>query len=512
MMNITRALLSASNKTGLVDFARGLAAMGIDLLSTGGTANTLRDAGIPVTDVSTFTGNPEILDGRVKTLHPRIHGGILQRRDKEEDQELCARLSIHPIDLVCVNLYPFEQTPSIETIDIGGPAMLRSAAKNHTDVIVLCDPDDYIPVLSSLQNQGDIPLTKRRALAEKAFARTAAYDQAIAAWLANGARKTARPLRYGENPHQTATFQPDAVLPAEANLASARVLHGKEMSYNNYVDGDAALEAARELYDAPAAVIIKHTNPCGAATGNTLAEALAAAWEGDVVSAYGSVIALTRPVDLPTAQFLKGRFVEALIAPSFEDDALAFLQVKSKQIRLLSLDQPLHAPLLRTTTRHINGGTLTQNADTGAVEGWMPVTRAPFPEELRATAAFGIRICKHLKSNAILLALAYAPGRYAVLGMGAGQPNRVDALRKLALEKARENMERLHLDPAETLAKTVLVSDAFFPFADNIEAAAAFGIRNIVEPGGSKQDAACIATCDEQGVAMVFTGIRHFLH
>ena len=511
VMKIHRALLSVSDKTGLIDFARGLTALGVEILSTGGTATALRDAGLTVVDVSTFTGHPEILDGRVKTLHPKVHGGILQRRDNPADVETCQKLDLPPIDLVCVNLYPFEKSSSIENIDIGGPSMLRSAAKNHADVIVLTDPVDYSPVLASLRANGDLALERRHALAQKVFARTSAYDAAIFAWLA-GAPAPEVQLRYGENPHQAATFRPDSPLPAEATLAAARILHGKEMSYNNYVDGDAALETVRELHDAPAAVIIKHANPCGAATGDTLAAALSAAWEGDIVSSFGSVIALTRPVDLATAQILKGRFVEALIAPSFAPDALEFLKAKSKDIRLLSLDHPLAEPLPRKLTRRINGGTLTQDADLNAAEAWNPVTKAAIPDTLRPLADFGIRVCKHLKSNAILLAWEYAPGQHAILGMGAGQPNRVDAMRKLAIEKARENIARRDLDPAQVLTKTVLISDAFFPFPDNIEAAAAFGIRHIVEPGGSKKDAACIAACDDAGIAMVFTSCRHFLH
>jgi len=510
-MKIQRALVSVSDKTGILDFARGLSAMGIEILSTGGTAAALRDAGIPVTDVSTFTGHPEILEGRVKTLHPKIHAGILQRRSNPQDMETCKQMDLLAIDLVCVNLYPFEKSPCIENIDIGGPSMLRSAAKNHLDVIVLSDPADYESVLATLQSDGDLPLETRRALATKVFARTSAYDAAISSWL-TGEASPETPLRYGENPHQSASFRPDSPLPPEATLATARILHGKDMSYNNYVDGDAALEAARELYDSPAAVIIKHTNPCGGATGETLADALTAAWEGDVVSAFGSVIALTRPVDLATAQLLKGRFVEAVIAPEFEPDALKFLQAKSKDIRLISLDRPLNTPLPRQMVRRINGGTLTQDADIGASEGWSSVTKVPFPDTLRPLADFGIRVCTHLKSNAILLAWEYTPGSYSILGMGAGQPNRVDAMRKLALAKARENMERLELDAKTVLAHTVLISDAFFPFADNIEAAAEFGIRHIVEPGGSKRDADCIAACDEKGIAMVFTGCRHFLH
>lgn len=510
-MNIQRALLSVSDKTGILDFARGLAGLGIELLSTGGTANALRDAGLPVIDIATFTGHPEILNGRVKTLHPKVHGGILQRRALPADQATCAQLDIPPIDLVCVNLYPFEQSPSIEQIDIGGPALLRSAAKNHADVLVLCDPQDYPVVLTALQRDGGLPVECRRELARKVFARVAAYDTAIAAWLAGDpAPETA--LRYGENPHQTASFRPDSPPPAEATLATARILHGKDMSFNNYVDGDAALEAVREFHAVPAAVIVKHTNPCGAATGETLAAALAEAWEGDVVSAFGSVIAVTRPVDLAAAHVLKGRFVEALIAPAFDPDALEFLQAKSKDIRLISLDAPLAAALPRRLVRRINGGVLTQDADVHGAEGWNVVTRASFSETLRATADFGIRIGKHLKSNAIVLAWDYAPGHYSILGMGAGQPNRVDAMKKLALVKARENMERRELEPADVLARTVLVSDAFFPFADNIDAAAEFGITYILEPGGSKKDAACIAAANAAGIAMVFTGCRHFRH
>ncbi|MDD2241180.1 MAG: bifunctional phosphoribosylaminoimidazolecarboxamide formyltransferase/IMP cyclohydrolase [Kiritimatiellae bacterium] len=510
-MKLQRALLSVSDKTGLVDFARGLSDLGIELLSTGGTAKGLRDAGLPVIDIASYTGHPEILNGRVKTLHPKVHGGILQRRGLPADQATCAQLDIPPIDLVCVNLYPFEQTPSIEQIDIGGPTLLRSAAKNHTDVLVLCDPQDYPAILAALQRDGDLPVERRRELARKVFARVAAYDAAIAAWLA-GEPPPETALRYGENPHQTASFRPDSPPPAEATLATARILHGKDMSFNNYVDGDAALEAVREFHAQPAAVIVKHTNPCGAATGDTLAAALAEAWEGDVVSAFGSVIAVTRPVDLAAAQVLKGRFVEALIAPAFEPDALAFLQAKSKDIRLISLDAALAAALPRRLIRPINGGVLTQDADQQSVEGWKVVSRAPFPETLRPTADFGIRMGRHLKSNAIVLAWEYAPGYFSILGMGAGQPNRVDAMKKLALVKAHENMQRRELDSADVLARTVLVSDAFFPFADNIDAAAEFGITHIVEPGGSKRDADCIAAANAAGIALVFTGCRHFRH
>ena len=506
-MRVKRALLSVSDKRGIVDFARGLAGLGVELLSTGGTAAALRAAGVPVTDVSAYTGQREILGGRVKTLHPKIAGGILQRRGVPGD----AAEGIPPIDLVACNLYPFAEAPGIENIDIGGVTLLRAAAKNHGDVVVVPRPEEYGAVLEALAEEArggtGVPLDMRRRLARQAFALTAEYDAAIGGWLGGDV-----PLRYGENPHQRAVFRRDAVPPGEANLGSARILHGKEMSHNNYLDADAALETARELWDAPAAVVVKHLNPCGAATGRSVAEALAMAWEGDAVSAYGSVIAVTRRVDLAAAEVLKGRFVEALVAPGFDEDALAFLRGKSKNIRLISLDAELAAPLKRRTERRINGGLLLQDADAGAAEEWRSVTKKALPAEMRPLAEFGVKVCKHVKSNAILIVREYAEGRYAVLGMGAGQPNRVDSLRKLACSKAEENMARLGLDTGRTLAGAVLVSDAFFPFADNVEEAGAFGLKWLVEPGGSMRDGECIAACDERGMGMVFTGVRHFLH
>jgi phosphoribosylaminoimidazolecarboxamide formyltransferase/IMP cyclohydrolase len=510
------ALLSVWDKTGIREFAEGLAELGWTLLSTGGTARTLREAGLTVVEVSDWTGSPEILGGRVKTLHPKIHAGILQRADHPDDVETCRRLGYPPIGLVCVNLYPFPDAPSTENIDIGGPTMLRAAAKNRAFCIPVIDPKDYPEVLSALR-AGDVSPTFRDHLAAKVFDDISHYDDLISLWLYGNEHPgfvgyLPKDLRYGENPHQKAQIAP--ISDAPGTLGTARILHGKEMSYNNFVDADAALETVRELYDSPAAVVVKHGNPCGAATGETLAEALAQAWEGDAVSAYGSVIALSRPVDLAAAQVLQGRFVEALIAPSFEPDALEWLRAKSKMIRLVSLDAPLAAPEPRTLMRQIRGAMLYQDADVPSIapEQWEPVTRASIPDALRPLASFGVRMCAHLKSNAILLAYEYRPGLHCILGMGAGQPNRVDAMRKLALPKATENMERLGLDPAETMARTVLVSDAFFPFADNIEAAAAAGVRHIVAPGGSKRDAECIAAADAAGIAMVFTHCRHFLH
>ena len=430
-MAIRRALISVSDKVGVVEFARALAERGVELLSTGGTAKALRAAGVAVKDVAEFTGFPEMLDGRVKTLHPKVHAGLLHLRGHAEHEATMRQHGLQPIDLVCVNLYPFEATvakpnvsfeDAIENIDIGGPAMLRSAAKNHRSVTVVTDPADYARVLASLAaHNGDTTEALRRALAQKVYARTAQYDAAIASYLAGQveSEEAGRPiviagaggqrLRYGENPHQQAFFYQDPA-PTEACIAHAAVRHGKEMSYNNYVDGDAALEAVKELAGAPGAAIIKHTNPCGYATGRTLAEALEAAWAGDTVSAFGSVIAVTVPVDLAAAQVLKGRFVEALIAPDFAPDALDYLKSKSRDIRLLKLHLPLTPPQPGRAIRQINGGLLVQDRDAALFERWDVVTNTPFPAGKRALAEFGVKVCKHVKSNAIVLVREYAPG------------------------------------------------------------------------------------------------------
>jgi phosphoribosylaminoimidazolecarboxamide formyltransferase/IMP cyclohydrolase len=541
-MKIQRALISVSDKTGVVEFAQALAAMGVEVLSTGGTAKILRGAGLNVKDVSEFTGFPEMLDGRVKTLHPRVHAGLLHLRDSEEHRATMTKHGLDPIDLVCVNLYPFEATvampdvpfeEAIENIDIGGPSMLRSAAKNHRYVTVVTDAADYARVLASMkENGGDTDPALRLELAQKVYAQQARYDAAIASYLATQVESPTRPLvvaltrgeklRYGENPHQEAMFyrDPRAV---EACVAHAEILHGKEMSYNNYVDADAALEAVRELVGQPGAAIIKHNNPCGYATGAALAEAFEAAWSGDIVSAFGSVIAVTVPVDLATAKLLQDRFVEVLIAPDYEPSALEFLKSKSKNIRLLKLNRVLLPAAKTQEIRQINGGMLVQDRDIESTTYWMTPTTALFPDEKKGLAEFGIKACKFVKSNAIVIVREYEPGRYMLLGMGAGQPNRVDSLRKLAVPKAEENIGRLFdsmktygrsrrefLD--EVMKEAVLVSDAFFPFADNIDSAAEAGIRYIVQPGGSKKDEEVIAACDKYGIAMAFTGMRHFRH
>jgi phosphoribosylaminoimidazolecarboxamide formyltransferase / IMP cyclohydrolase len=501
-MKIQRALISVTDKTGVVDFARALAEMGVELFSTGGTAKAIRAAGIAVKDISDLTGFPEMLDGRVKTLHPKVHGGLLYLRGNIEHEATIREHGIHPIDLVCVNLYAFEASvaksgvtveEAIENIDIGGPSMLRSAAKNHRWVTVVSDPADYARVVASLrENSGNTTETLRRELAQKVYARTAQYDAAIAGYLAgclpdrNGPRPLVlaysggERLRYGENPHQDALIYKDRSA-FEACIADAEVLHGKEMSYNNYVDGDAALEAVKELAGVPGAAIVKHTNPCGYATGATLAEALEEAWAGDTVSSYGSVIAVTAPVDLATAEVLKGRFVEALIASDFTAEAIEFLKNKSKDIRLLRLKKAVEPALEGKGIRQINGGLLVQDRDVGEPEQWMVPTEQVFPEEKRKLAQFGVKVCKHVKSNAIVIVREYKPGQFALLGMGAGQPNRVDSLRKLAVAKARENIRLIQEHATQygqspkdiedaILGGAVLVSDAFFPFADNVEA------------------------------------------
>ena len=545
MSRIRRAVISVTDKTGVVDFARALAAMGVEILSTGGTAKTLREAGLKVRDVSDFTGFPEMLDGRIKTLHPRVHAGVLYMRGHPGHEAAMAKHNLEPVDLVCVNLYAFEATvakpgvtleEAIENIDIGGPTMIRAAAKNMKHVTVITEPDDYARVLECMRaNGGDTTAALRFELGRKVYARMAAYDGAIAAWLAEhtpeGIEKVTPPfvlsraggerLRYGENPHQSAVFYRDPVA-SEACIAHTRQLHGKEMSYNNYLDGDAALETVKELAGVPAVCIIKHSNPCGIATGATLAEAFEAAWAGDPVSAFGSVIAVTEKVDAAMAALLKGRFVEALIAPAFDDDALEMLRKKSKDLRLLVTDRPLAPAQGGLAFRQINGGVLVQDRDTGACAKWETPTRAEFPAAKRALAEFGVKVCKHVKSNAIVIVREYAPGRYAQLGMGCGQPNRVDSVGKLAVVRAKENLATLHEREGGTLtvdefiqarmAEAVLVSDAFFPFPDNIQQAAAAGLRFIVEPGGSVRDAEVIEECDRQGVAMALTGMRHFMH
>lgn len=520
-MPIRRALLSVSDKTGLVDFARALAARGVELLSTGGTYRALSDAGIPVRAVDAYTESPEVMDGRVKTLHPRIHGGILAREGTDEaDLE---RIGAGYIDLVVVNLYPFEQTLAkpgateselIENIDIGGPSMVRSAAKNHARVTVVCDPSDYASVLAEIEAEGEVSFETRRKLAGKAFSHTAAYDAAISGWLTAIGEEDGFPraltvplvkgysLRYGENPHQRGAFYVERNA-AVGTLARAESLGtgAKELSFNNLVDAAAALEAVREFVE-PGAVVIKHASPCGAATAPTLVRAYRAAREADPVSAFGGIVALNREVDLPTAEALVETFLECVIAPSYASAALELLRIK-KNLRILATGAWLPADHPGLYGKAIGGGYVFQERDrSGAGEvraGRVVTERAPTEEQIGALE-FAWAVCKHVRSNAILLARAVEPGVYATVGIGGGQTSRVSSV-------------RIACAGAGALAQgAVLASDAFFPFPDGVEAAAEAGVVAIAQPGGSQKDGEVIATANRLGLAMVFTGVRHFRH
>ncbi len=514
MAAIKRALLSVSDKRGLAEFAKQLAAAGVELLSTGGTAKALREAGLTVIDVSTYTGSPEVMDGRVKTLHPRVHGGLLMR-DNGEDAKQLAELGGAPIDLVVVNLYPFESTVArgaphdevIENIDIGGPSMLRSAAKNHARVTVVVDPSDYASVAAGLP---EAPSASERArLAGKVFTQTAAYDGAIAAYLTGREESTTFPgtltlqfaraygLRYGENPHQSGAFYVERNAP-EGSLARAESLGagGKELSFNNLVDCEAALDAVRE-FEGPAAVVVKHTNPCGVAEAASLPEAYRIAREADSVSAFGGIVALNRAVDLDTAKVLAETFVECIVAPTFSEEALAILRGK-KNLRLLATKQWLGPEYKELTFKRVGGGLVAQDRDAVAAAEIAAAKviskRAPTPQEL-ASLGFAWRVCKHVKSNAIVL----AQGQRTV-GVGAGQMSRVVSV-EIAVKKAGDQARG-----------SVLASDAFFPFPDGVEAAAAAGVTAIIQPGGSVKDAEVIAAADAANIAMIATGVRHFRH
>jgi phosphoribosylaminoimidazolecarboxamide formyltransferase / IMP cyclohydrolase len=520
-MPIRRALLSVSDKSGLVSFARALAERGVELLSTGGTFRTLTDAKIPVKAVDEYTGSPEVMDGRVKTLHPKIHGGILAREGTDEVD--LARLGAGYIDLVVVNLYPFEQTLKkagatpdelIENIDIGGPSMVRSAAKNHARVAVVTDPADYGTVLEELEQAGDLSLETKRTLAGKAFALTAAYDAAISGWLtregeADGfprnltlALKKSYALRYGENPHQKAAFyvSRDAE-PGCLALAESLGTGQKELSFNNLVDASAALEAVRE-FAGPAAVVIKHACPSGAATANTLSSAYRAARDADPVSAFGGIVALNRGVDLETAMLLSETFLECIVAPRFDEPALELLRKKAN-LRLLATSHWLGPSERETYAKGIGGGYVVQERDAlgqGEVERGRVVTTTPVDQNQLAALEFAWALCKHVRSNAIVLAREVSPGVYVSVGIGGGQTSRVNSV-KIACERAGD------------LAKgAVLASDAFFPFADGLEEAASAGVVAVAQPGGSKKDPEVIEAANRHKVGMVFTDSRHFRH
>jgi len=520
-IKITRALLSVSDKTGLVDLGMALTAHGVELVSTGGTAKALRDAGLTVRDVSDLTGFPEMMDGRVKTLHPAVHGGLLAVRDNAEHVAAMEAHGIGPIDLVVVNLYPFAQTVTrgaerdevIENIDIGGPSMVRSAAKNHASVAIVTDPADYAAVAI-----GATTLEQRRRFAAKAYALTAQYDATIAAWFAFADQDAVFPqavsvplrldqeLRYGENPHQRAALYVPAG-PAVRGIAQAEQVQGKALSYNNYNDADAALELVSEFAGGPpTVVIVKHANPCGVATGATLREAYDAAFSCDTVSAFGGIIACNRALDGPTAEAIAEIFTEVVVAPDADDAARAVF-ARKKNLRLLLTGDLPDAQRQGQTLKSIAGGYLLQSRDTGVLDDNMlniVTKRAPTAQEL-ADARFAWVVAKHVKSNAIV----YARGGCTV-GIGAGQMNRLESAR-VAAWKARDAAEKAGWNTVRTIGSSV-ASDAFFPFADGLLAAVEAGATCVVQPGGSIRDDEVIAAANAAGLAMVFTGMRHFRH
>ena len=521
MAKITRALISVSDKTGIIDFSRELARFGVEILSTGGTAKLLREAGLKVKDVSEFTGFPEMLDGRVKTLHPKVHGGLLGMRGNPEHMATMKAHGIEPIDMVVVNLYPFEATvaregcsleDAIENIDIGGPTMLRSAAKNNADVTVLVDHADYPEVLAEMAgNGGSVSKQTNFRLAVKVYQHTAAYDGAISNWLGRKLGeecadfpptltfqfRKAQGMRYGENPHQQAAFYVEKNV-TEASVATARQLQGKELSYNNIGDTDAALECVKQFSEGPACVIVKHANPCGVALGATISEAYERAWSTDSESAFGGIIAFNRELDADTARLIVDRqFVEVIIAPRVSPAAVEIVAAK-KNVRLLECGEWSLEPSQRLELKRVNGGLLVQDTDLALYDSLKVVTkRAPTDREM-VDLLFTWRVAKFVKSNAIVY------GRDGMtIGVGAGQMSRVNSARIAAIKAEQAGLD---------VKGAVMASDAFFPFRDGLDNAAAVGITAVIQPGGSMRDAEVIAAADEHGIAMVFTGMRHFRH
>ena len=526
LRRISRALLSVSDKTGLIPFAQALHGMGVELISTGGTRKALADAGLPVKDVSDITGFPEMMDGRVKTLHPKVHGGLLAIRENPEHEAAMLAHGIGPIDLLVVNLYPFEATiqagkseeDCIENIDIGGPAMIRAASKNHADVTVIVEAADYEKVLAEMKaNKGATTLALRTHLAAKAFARTAAYDAAISTWFAAHlgeatpdfralGGKLAEPMRYGENPHQSAAFYHTAEI--RPGVATARQVQGKQLSFNNINDTNAAFECVSEFDPnrAAAVVIVKHANPCGVAEGLSLRQAYEKALRCDPVSAFGGIVALNRKLDADAARAIVEMFTEVIIAPEADKDAIALVAAK-KNLRLLVTGGLADPRATGLYFRTVAGGFLAQSRDTAVIDDMtlkVVTKRAPTEREM-ADLRFAFRVAKHVKSNAIVYAKDLA-----TVGIGAGQMSRVDSSR-IAAWKAAEAARAAGL--AESLAKgSVVASDAFFPFADGLLAAAEAGATAIIQPGGSMRDDEVIKAADDVGLAMVFTGYRHFRH
>ncbi|QEW22576.1 Bifunctional purine biosynthesis protein PurH [Marinibacterium anthonyi] len=522
---VRRALLSVSDKTGLIDLGKALATRGVELLSTGGTAKALRDAGLTVKDVSEVTGFPEMMDGRVKTLHPGVHGGLLALRDNADHVKAMEDHDIAPIDLLVVNLYPFEATVAaaadyetcIENIDIGGPAMIRAAAKNHAFVNVVVDTEDYAALLAEMDAMdGQTTYAFRQRLAQTAYARTGAYDAAVSTWMADAldtpaprrrvvAGTLAQTLRYGENPHQTAAFYRDGS--TRPGVATAVQHQGKELSYNNINDTDAAFELVSEFgTDAPACAIIKHANPCGVSTGATLKDAYTRAFQCDQTSAFGGIIALNKPLDAETAEEIAGIFTEVVIAPEADDAARAVF-AKKPSLRLLTTGGLADPMAPGRVIKQVSGGFLVQDRDSGRImaENLQVVTKRQPTEQEIADLLFAWKVGKHVKSNAIV----YVKNG-ATVGIGAGQMSRVDSAR-IAARKSQDMADALGLDAPLTQG-SVVASDAFFPFPDGLLTAAEAGATAVIQPGGSMRDDKVIAAADEAGLAMVFTGMRHFRH
>jgi phosphoribosylaminoimidazolecarboxamide formyltransferase / IMP cyclohydrolase len=561
VVKIKRAVISLSDKSGAAEIAKKLESYGVEIFSTGGTFKLLAENGVKVKEITELTGFPEMMDGRIKTLNPKVHGGILCVRDNDEHIRQAEKNGVGMIDLLIVNLYPFERTvamhgvsleEAIENIDIGGPAMLRSGAKNYKFVTVVTDPADYGRLSDEIGNLGGTTLEFREELALKVFAKTSKYDSMISEYLEktlrNNFKKTVflhngKTLRYGENSHQKAMLFTEPG--SQGMLAGAEFVNGKEMSYNNYMDAQAALDTVLE-FDEPAAVVIKHMNPCGIATGKDAREAIETAWFSDPISAMGSVVAFNTEFDMNALRFFRGddvkhlsftvendkliseeikrKFIEVIIAPSYSKEALEYITSKKnfENVRVLKIDLEASKKAKDFNLKRIDGGYLYQTTDDQLFSKFDTVTAAQFDPEMLRLAEFSYKACKHTKSNAIVLCRKTAKG-FQVLGMGAGQPNRVDSLRKLAVTKARENLEYEHrtlgLDmPFEDYFKkmiseeTVLASDAFFPFDDTVRTAARYGIKYIIQPGGSQNDQDSIKACDELGIAMIFAGNRHFRH
>ncbi|PCH84755.1 MAG: bifunctional phosphoribosylaminoimidazolecarboxamide formyltransferase/inosine monophosphate cyclohydrolase [Piscirickettsiaceae bacterium] len=516
---ISRALISVSDKTGIIELCQQLDQLGVEIISTGGTAKLLQKNNIPVIEISDYTGFPEMMDGRVKTLHPKVHGGILGRRDI--DQTVMKANDIKPIDLVIVNLYPFQQTvanpdcdlaTAIENIDIGGPTMIRAAAKNHKDVTIIVDPNDYASVVDSIKNTGSVDANTRFNLAVKTFEHTAQYDGAIANYLGSiqndGSKadfsntinfqfKQQQVMRYGENPHQKAAFFVEDN-PNQGSIAAAKQLQGKELSYNNIGDTDAALECVKQFDESPACVIVKHANPCGVATGESILDAYNAAYKTDPESSFGGIIAFNRPLNAETAQAIVDRqFVEVIIAPGVEQAAIDVIASK-KNVRLLDCgtwNASDHSPL---DFKRVNGGLLVQSADIDLYQDLKVVTKRQPTEQEMQDLLFTWRVAKFVKSNAIV----YGKNN-ATIGVGAGQMSRINSARIASIKAEHAGLE---------VTGAVMASDAFFPFRDGLDNAAQAGIKAVIQPGGSMRDEEVIAAADEHGIAMVFTGMRHFRH